>query len=363
MRSGTTSVDATGERSTVPNDPIRRSVPQDAVSAVELDQLVDVRLRRGRPTTPPPARTDAPAQHPTRSPRPRPPSASRSYPPSRKAITAAPGHRRDESPIRSAKSPAVSPRLASGSARWPSKPAEISSHVGANRSTAGATTSSNARRWCSAVAPGRQRDVDGVPGAGAGAGLVQPPGPRVQRPLVPRHEQHPVVVVEHVLGAVAVVGVDVGDQHPLAPRRPGAPRSPRRCSSGRSPSTAARRGVVARRPDRTERGVGRRRATSASTAVSPAPAASSAACHDAGHHDRVGVELPPAGGTRRLDLRRASRRRARRPARRSVASRGRPTDQRVVEPRVGDARRARRRAARAAPGGAARCRVRRTGDR
>ena len=42
----------------------------------------------------------------------------------------------------------------SGSSRWPSKPAEISNHVGAKRSTTGATTSSNAFTYTSPVAPG-----------------------------------------------------------------------------------------------------------------------------------------------------------------------------------------------------------------
>ena len=42
--------------------------------------------------------------------------------------------------------PELSPNIVRGSARWASKPADSSTHVGANRSTVGATTSSKARR-------------------------------------------------------------------------------------------------------------------------------------------------------------------------------------------------------------------------
>ena len=75
-----------------------------------------------------------------------------------------------------AKSAAVRPRSVSGSSRWASNPAEISSHVGAKRSTSGATNSSNARRYTSPVVP-----------AGSGMFIVVPaPAPApvsVRRPV------------------------------------------------------------------------------------------------------------------------------------------------------------------------------------
>ena len=63
-----------------------------------------------------------------------------------------------------------------------------------------------------------------VPAPVAGADLAQAAGARVQRELVVAGVGHPAVGPEHVLGAVAVVGVVVDDQHPLARARRGRPR-------------------------------------------------------------------------------------------------------------------------------------------
>ena len=59
-----------------------------------------------------------------------------------------------------------------------------------------------------------------VPMAGAVADLVEAARARVHRPLVHRDVQHPRVVVEDVLRAVAVVGVVVDDQPPARLGRP-----------------------------------------------------------------------------------------------------------------------------------------------
>ena len=63
---------------------------------------------------------------------------------------------------------------------------------------------------------GRKGQVDGRPGARPLAHLVGRTGARVQRPLVARDVQHPVIRGEGVLGPVPMVGVDVDDGHPLA---------------------------------------------------------------------------------------------------------------------------------------------------
>ena len=63
---------------------------------------------------------------------------------------------------------------------------------------------------------GRQRHVHRRPAPGTDARLGHPAGARVQRPLVEADEQHPRVLDEHRLGAVAVVGVVVEDPHALA---------------------------------------------------------------------------------------------------------------------------------------------------
>ena len=89
---------------------------------------------------------------------------------------------------------------------------------GANRSMIGATTSSNVGAVGIARRARRERQVDVRPDAGAGTGLVELPGARVERRLVRRDVEHVRVVVEHVLGAVAVVDVPVEDRHPLAGR-------------------------------------------------------------------------------------------------------------------------------------------------
>ena len=81
------------------------------------------------------------------------------------------------------------------------------------------------------------------------------PVPGIQRVLVERDVRDPRVGVEDVLGAVAVMGVVVDDQHPLAPigERRGGDRD---VVDQAEPHRARRRGVVARRADREEGGVG-----------------------------------------------------------------------------------------------------------
>ena len=81
-----------------------------------------------------------------------------------------------------------------------------------------------------------------------------PPVPGIQRVLVERHVDHRGVVVEDVLGAVAVVGVVVDDQHPLAPvgQRPGRDRDVVEQAEAHRP---ARRGVVPGRAHGAEGGV------------------------------------------------------------------------------------------------------------
>ena len=152
---------------------------------------------------------------------------------------------------------------------------------------------------------------------------------RVQRPLVEADEQHPGVVVEHVLGAVAVVGVEVEDPHPLA-RVGQRGRDDGDVGHEAEPHRRRAGGVVAGRPHGAERGLGRRRASSASTAVRPAPAASRAASRRPPAHAGVGVDPAaalrghlvdavevPAGWTRSSSSR--------------VAGRGSSGDHRVVE--------------------------------
>ena len=139
-----------------------------------------------------------------------------------------------------------------GSRRWASKPAETSSHVGAKPATRGASTSSMAGRYTSPVAPAGSGKFTVVPMTLAGAGLGERAGAGVERPLVERHVHHARVAVEDVLRAVAVVGVVVDDEHPLAPVGQRArPRRPR-CSGGRSPSRESG-GVVAGRAHGAER--------------------------------------------------------------------------------------------------------------
>ena len=86
-------------------------------------------------------------------------------------------HQRHRRAVRAAKSPAVRPSSVSGSSRWASKPAEISSHVGANRSTAGAMTSSNAREIHVAGSARRKRDVQSCPAPAPAPVSVRRPVP------------------------------------------------------------------------------------------------------------------------------------------------------------------------------------------
>ena len=73
-----------------------------------------------------------------------------------------------------------------------------------------------------------QRHVHRVPGAVPGAELIGGAGAGIERPLVQRAEQHPRIVPEDVLRAVAVVHVEVDHRHP---REPAAQRRLRRHAS------------------------------------------------------------------------------------------------------------------------------------
>ncbi len=112
--------------------------------------------------------------------------------------------------------PAVRPMSVMGSRRWASNPAEMSSHVGFQAATCGARTSSMPARYTSPVAPGGRGKLTVVPDGADAADLLGRAGPGVQRVLVERDVEDARVVPEDVLGAVAVVGVDVDDQHSLA---------------------------------------------------------------------------------------------------------------------------------------------------
>ena len=99
-----------------------------------------------------------------------------------------------------------------------------------------------------------QRDVERGAQPPARPHLLDPAGSRILRELVPTHHHHVVAPVEDVLGAVAVMGIEVGDQHPLAACRQ------RRCTDGHvvEQTEAHRRrggGVMAWGPDHAEGGV------------------------------------------------------------------------------------------------------------
>ena len=96
--------------------------------------------------------------------------------------------------------------------------------MGSNAAANGARTSSTPARKASPVAPAGSGRLMVVPAPVAGADLAQAAGARVQRELVVAGVGHPAVGPEHVLGAVAVVGVVVDDQHPLARARRARPR-------------------------------------------------------------------------------------------------------------------------------------------
>ena len=77
--------------------------------------------------------------------------------------------------------------------------------------------------------PRQQRDVERRALAGAGAGLlgVAGAGEAEGRVLVQAHVEDVRVGLERVLDAVAVVGVEVEDEHPAPPVRPAASGAPR----------------------------------------------------------------------------------------------------------------------------------------
>ena len=141
-----------------------------------------------------------------------------------------PGRRRDGAARRGRRSPPRSTASpASGSSRWASNPAETSTHVGAkplDRGRDDLVDGAPARRR--PVAPAGSGTFSVVPGAPAPADLRGPTGAGIRRPLVRGHVQHPRVVPEELLGAVAVVHVPVDDERP-APRVRQRRGRPRRC--------------------------------------------------------------------------------------------------------------------------------------
>ena len=66
----------------------------------------------------------------------------------------------------------------------------------------------------------REGQIDRRPDPRVGTALGQRTGPRVEGRLVDRGEQDVVALVEDVLGAVAMVGIDVDDRDPFSPGRP-----------------------------------------------------------------------------------------------------------------------------------------------
>ncbi len=62
---------------------------------------------------------------------------------------------------------------------------------------------------------GGQRDVQRVAGAASLAGFTQRASTGVKRELMSRDEQHRVVIVEHILCAVAMMHIIIHDHHPL----------------------------------------------------------------------------------------------------------------------------------------------------
>ena len=135
---------------------------------------------------------------------------------------ARPGAKAATRAVRSAKSPADRPSPVSGSARWRVEAGRDQHPGGRERARpAGATTSSSAREVDVAAScrPGSGK-LTSCPSPGAAPVSSSAPGARIERPLVHRHVEDPRVVLEDVLGAVAVVRVPVDDEHPLAPARP-----------------------------------------------------------------------------------------------------------------------------------------------
>ena len=139
-----------------------------------------------------------------------------------------------------------------------------------------------------------------VPAPGTRPGLRDPAGARVQRPLVEADEQHPRVVDERRLGAVAVVGVVVEDPHPLARRRRATAATTAMLETRQKPIESV--GVAWWPGGRTAQNAAvPRPSRSASTAVSPAPAARWAAVAECVLEAGVGVDPAAAGRGHRLE--------------------------------------------------------------
>ena len=131
------------------------------------------------------------------------------------------------------------------------------------------------------------------------ARLAGPPGSGVERRLVRRHVQHTLVVVEDVLGAVAVVHVPVDDGHPLATRGELGRRHGDAVEEAESHRPVGHR-VMPGRPaggERdvalagVERGDGVEHRTDRTECRGPR----------SGHDGRVGVEVATTGGTELLE--------------------------------------------------------------
>ena len=160
--------------------------------------------------------------------------------------------------------------MASGSARWASKPADTSTSCGSQARISGATTCSTSDPCTASPDPPGTGRLTVKPSPSPDPASSARPGPGIERPLVDRAEQHGRVGVEDVVRPVAVVHVPVEDQHPLDPvRRPRvgrrdrhvveeaeAHRARRRRRDGRAGAGPTRR--TARRP-RAARRSGRRR--------------------------------------------------------------------------------------------------------
>ena len=105
-----------------------------------------------------------------------------------------------------------------GSRRWASKPADSSSHVGSKRRITGSTTLVDGAEVHVAGRALGDGHVEGVPRAGARRPVsVSAPVPGYSGYSWMRDVQDAGVAVEDVLRAVAVVGVVVDDDDPLAP--------------------------------------------------------------------------------------------------------------------------------------------------
>ena len=95
------------------------------------------------------------------------------------------------------------------SSTWASNPAEKKTICGAKSSSAGSQWRSTASRKPWLPVPAGERDVDHVRRRVVGAAV------RIERVLEGAHHQHALVVGEDVLGAVAVVHVEVDDRDAL----------------------------------------------------------------------------------------------------------------------------------------------------